>query len=181
MTLYMPSCARSGATPLKSTQSVSRWRARCTSMVPEPASVLMKGSTTVMAKAVATAASTALPPASRISAPTRAPWRCSAAVMPRRASGVSLVTRTRERIMAPPGKRSAVGWNVLRDVDDPVALEEEGPAEGIDEHLGSLAANGRPVDARDVLHLGGVGARTQRLAEQDLHLLFVHAHHHLLV
>src|SRR5687768_5014473 len=153
----MPSCARSGAAPLKSMQSVSRWRARCTSIVPEPASVLMNGSTTVMANAVAIAASTALPPASRISAPTRAPWRCSAAVMPRRASGVSLVTRTRERIMAPPGKRSAaVGRDVLGDVDDTVALEEEGPAERIDEHLGSLAANGRPVDARDVLHLGGV-------------------------
>jgi hypothetical protein len=73
MIVYMPSCARSGATPLKSMQSVSRCRARCTSMVPEPASVLMKGSTTVIANAVATAASTALPPASRISVPTRAP------------------------------------------------------------------------------------------------------------
>jgi hypothetical protein len=33
----------------------------------------MKGSTTVIAKAVATAASTALPPRSRMRAPTRAP------------------------------------------------------------------------------------------------------------
>src|SRR5687767_1149825 len=136
----MPSCARSGATPLKSMQSVSRRLVRCTSMVPEPARVLMKGSTTVIAKAVATAASTALPPASRISAPTRAPCRCSAAVIPRRASGVCLVTSTRERIMAPPGGRSATGY-VLRDVDQLAAFEEEGPAEGIDEHLAHLAAH----------------------------------------
>src|SRR5687768_17405973 len=159
----MPSCARSGAAPLKSMHSVSRGRARCTSIVPEPASVLMNGSTTVMANAVAIAASTALPPASRIEAPTRAPWRCSAAVIPRRASGVCLVTSTRERIMAPPGEGSGTGWDVLRDVDEPVALEEEGPAERIDEHLARLAADRRPVGTRHVLHLRGIGARAHRL------------------
>jgi hypothetical protein len=50
--------------------------------VPEPAIVDMNGSTTVMAKAAATAASTALPPRSRMRAPTSAPAGCSATTIP---------------------------------------------------------------------------------------------------
>ena len=72
-------------------------------MVPEPAMVDMNGSTTVMANAVATAASTALPPRARMPAPTSAPRQCSAATIPFRASGVCLVTTRRDRIMGPPG------------------------------------------------------------------------------
>ena len=71
-------------------------------MTPEPAMVDMKGSTTVIANAVATAASTALPPRSRMRAPTSAPRGCSATTMPREASGVCLVTASAERITSSP-------------------------------------------------------------------------------
>src|SRR5438105_10692046 len=67
-------------------------------MVPPPAIVLMKGSTTVIAKAVATAASTALPPPARMAAPTSAPTGCSATTRPWRARAVCFVTRRRDRI-----------------------------------------------------------------------------------
>ena len=87
-----------GAQPLKSIAIVSPRRAMCTSIVPDPAMVDMKGSTTVMANAVAIAASTALPPASRMAAPTRAPTGCSAATIPRGASGVCFVTMSRDWI-----------------------------------------------------------------------------------
>ena len=72
-------------------------------MVPPPARVDMKGSTTVMATAVATAASTALPPRSRMAAPASAPSGCCATTMPRRATGVRFVTTLVDRIMPPPG------------------------------------------------------------------------------
>jgi len=62
----------------------------------------MKGSTTGIAKAVATAASTALPPRSRMPAPTSAPKGCSATTMPRGASDVRFVATSVERIMRPP-------------------------------------------------------------------------------
>ncbi len=95
----MVASARAGAWPLKSIATVSPRFARWTSIVPEPASVDMKGSTTVIANAVATAASTALPPSSRIVAPTRAPRGCSATTRPRGASGVCLVTTSSDWIM----------------------------------------------------------------------------------
>ena len=63
---------------LKSSAVVVPFPSRWMSIVPAPPSVLMNGSTTVMAHAVATAASTALPPRARISAPARAPSGCSA-------------------------------------------------------------------------------------------------------
>ena len=59
----------------------------------------MNGSTTVIANAVATAASTAFPPRPRMVAPTSAPSGCSAVTMPRGASGVRFVTRSSERII----------------------------------------------------------------------------------
>ena len=99
VTRNIDSCARIGAQPLKSSAMVSPRRAMCTSIVPDPAIVDMKGSTTVMANAVATAASTALPPRSRIRAPTRAPSGCSAATMPCGAGAVFFVTTRRDSII----------------------------------------------------------------------------------
>src|SRR5262245_39301882 len=110
-------------------------------MVPEPPMVDMNGSTTVMANAVATAASTALPPRSRMAGPTAAPRGCSATTMPWVASGVCLVTATRERIMRPPGSRADERGilDVLGDVDEVLAGEVEAPAHRIDPHLGGVA------------------------------------------
>src|SRR5438105_4392798 len=134
----------------------------------------MNGSITVIAKAVATAASTALPPRARMAAPTAAPRGCSAATMPWAASGVCLVTTRRERIMGPP---ELLGWSdVLRDVDEALAGEEETPPEGIDPHLGGVALDNRPVAARDLLHVALVRADRQRRAEQQEDLLLVLAH-----
>ncbi len=99
MVLYIMACARSGAMPLKSRATVSPRFARCTSIVPAPAIVDMNGSTTVIANAVATAASTALPPRSRMRAPTSAPRGCSATTIPREASEVRLVTLSVDRII----------------------------------------------------------------------------------
>src|SRR2546428_4054291 len=129
-------------------------------MVPEPAMLDMNGSTTVIAKAVATAASTALPPRARMAAPTAAPRGCSAATMPWAASGVSFVTRRRERIMGPP--ESLGGSEVLRDVDEPRAREEQVPADGIDPHLGGAALDQRPVAAGGLLGGGLVRAVRDR-------------------
>src|SRR5215813_321706 len=78
VTRYIDSWAAEGAAALKSTVSVSSSVARCTSIVPAPPIVLMNGSTTVIAKAVATAASIALPPRASTPAPTSAPLGCEA-------------------------------------------------------------------------------------------------------
>src|SRR6185503_20109291 len=168
----MDSWAASGATPLKFSARVSPRLARCTSIVPEPAMVDMNGSTTVMAKAVATAASTALPPRARMAAPTAAPRGCSAATMPWAASGVCLVTTRWERIMGPPGSLDG-GCDELRDVDEPLAGEEQVPAHRIDPHLGGVALDEGPVTARELLHVVLVGAHRQRRAQQDQDLLLV--------
>jgi hypothetical protein len=93
---------------LKSSATVSSRLDRYTSIVPEPAIVDMKGSTTVIANAVATAASIALPPSSRIRAPTRAPSGCSAATIPRRVGGVRFVTISRDSIMGSVGASGRV-------------------------------------------------------------------------
>src|SRR5262249_7761838 len=106
----------------------------------------MNGSTTVMATAVATAASTAVPPRARMPAPTSAPRECSATTRPRGASGVCLVTTRRERIMRASG---SAGGHVLRDVDEALAGEEHVPALRINPHLGGVALDGGPVTAGD--------------------------------
>src|SRR4030095_866679 len=168
----MDSWAASGATPLKFSATVSPRLARWTSMVPEPAMVDMNGSTTVIAKAVATAASTALPPPARVAAPPSGARGCSATTMPRWASGVCLVTTRRERIMRPSG---SAGRHVLRDVDEALAGEEHVPALWIHPHLGGVALDGGPVAAGDLLHLGLVGAHGHRRAQAAPHLLLVPA------
>ncbi len=104
-----PSWQAAGACTLKSSATVSPRRARCTSMVPPPATDDMNGSTTVIAKAVATAASTALPPRARIPAPTSAPSGCSAATRARAVDGVCLVTERVERIMRASPSRTRTG------------------------------------------------------------------------
>ena len=86
-------------------------------MVPPPATEDMKGSTTVIANAVATAASTALPPRARMPAPTSAPSGCSAATRAR-ALGVCLVTERVERIMRVSFANSN-GWS--RHVQTPAS------------------------------------------------------------
>src|SRR5215813_758270 len=167
------SWARIGAQPLKSSATVSPRRAECTSIVPEPAIVDMKGSTTVMANAVATAASTALPPRSRIRAPTRAPSGCSAATMPCGAGAVRFVTTRRDSIMGSPSGRGASGSEgVLRDVDDDLVLHVDAPARRIRPHLVRLALlDRRPELSRELLHLGWLGHPGERRAEQDHDLL----------
>src|SRR5258706_9581041 len=166
-------CARLGAQPLKSSAMVSPRRAMCTSIVPEPAIVDMKGSTTVMANAVATAASTALPPRSRIRAPTRAPIGCSAATMPCGAGAVFFVTTRRDSIMEFSRRETASGTDrVLRDVDDRPVFHVDPPARGVRPHLGRLALlHRRPVLPGELLHLRGIGNPGERRAEQDHDLL----------
>src|SRR2546426_4783717 len=168
------SWARIGAQPLKSSATVSSLRARCTSIVPDPAIVDMKGSTTVIANAVATAASIALPPRSRTRAPTRAPSGCSAATIPRRAGGVRFVTIRRDSIMGSGElRRAALGANgVLRDVDDRLVLEVDPPAGRVRPRLGRLVLlDRRPVLARELLDLGHVGDPREGRAEQDQDLV----------
>src|SRR5215831_13149635 len=167
------SWARMGAQPLKSSATVSPRRATCTSIVPEPAIVDMKGSTTVIANAVATAASTALPPRSRIRAPTRAPSGCSAATRPCGAGAVRFVTTRRDSIMGSPRGRGASGAKgVLRDVDDDLVLHVDAPARRIRPRLVRLALpDRRPELARELLHLGLLGDSAERRAEQDHDLL----------
>src|SRR5579863_455746 len=72
-----------GATGPKSTTSARVPPAGCTTMKPMPPSPLFHGSRTDSAKAVATTASTAVPPAARISAPTWAATPFCDATMPR--------------------------------------------------------------------------------------------------
>src|SRR5262244_1116668 len=122
------------------------------SIVPEPPIVDMNGSTTVIAKAVATAASTALPPRSRILAPTLAPRGCSAPTMPCGAGGVFFVTTRRDSIMGTWGRAAGSGTDrVLRDVDDRPVLHVDPPARGIRPDLGRLVfLHGRPVLTREL-------------------------------
>src|SRR5688572_29314272 len=71
-------------------------------MKPPPPMPQDEGLTTHTAKAVATAASMALPPSSRMTAPARAAKRCSAATMPCRAQSARLVpTLTMKTIPTP--------------------------------------------------------------------------------
>src|SRR5438046_4595543 len=150
-------CARSGAMPLKSRATVSPRFARCTSIVPAPAIVDMNGSTTVIANAVATAASTALPPASSMDAPTRAPTGCSATTMPRGAGGVRFVTTSCEWITGD------LGDEVLRAIDHRRVLEVDAPARRVHPGFSRVGAlDGGPVRAGQLLHLGFVRGRRHR-------------------
>src|SRR5262245_55713000 len=178
--------AASGAHPLKSRARASPLRVRWTNMVPDPPSVLMKGSTTVIANAVATAASTALPPAMRIVAPTSAPSGCSAVTIPRGARGVRLVTTRRDRITTVSSADATRPRPVvlsrrvkLREVDHAlVVVEVHGPSEGIRPcHPGARLDVG-PVLPRLPGHAGGVRGLGQRRTEQNHHLLSTHAHRH---
>src|SRR5712691_5919747 len=172
-TRYIPSYEAAGATALKSTVSVSFSLARCTSMVPAPPIVLMKGSTTVIANAVATAASMALPPRARIAAPTSAPIGCSATTRPRGASGVFLVTTSSERIIDGPFARSA--RLILRDVHETDAGEVEPPSHRVDPGFGRLRLDVGPILAGELLDLARVGRGPLRGAEQDHDLFLGHA------
>src|SRR5712692_1273375 len=172
-TRYMPSYAAAGATALKSTVRVSSSLARWTSMVPAPPMVLMKGSTTVIANAVATAASMALPPRARIAAPTSAPIGCSATTRPRGASGVFLVTTSSERIIFPSFVRSA--RLILRDVHETDAGEVEPPSHRVDPGFGRLRLDVGPILAGELLDLAHVGRGPLRGAEQDHDLFLGHA------
>src|SRR5262245_48244860 len=178
--------AARGAHPLKSRGSVSPRRARWTSMVPEPPMVLMNGSTTVMAKAVATAASTAFPPFMSTAAPTSAPRGCSAVTSPRGARGVSLVTRRRERIMRPSprarGSRAIIlsGRLESRDVDHALLLAKvQRPAERIRPRRARVRLYLGPEAARLLLHRRGVGRLRHGRTEQGRHLRPAHSHRHL--
>src|SRR5262245_51955157 len=178
--------AARGAHPLKSRGSVSPRRARWTSMVPGPPMVLMNGSTTVMAKAVATAASTAFPPFMSTAAPTSAPRGCSAVTSPRGARGVSLVTRRRERIMrpSPPARGSRaiilIGRLESRDVDHALLLAKvQRPAERIRPRRAGARLYLGPEAARLLLHRRGVGRLRHGRTEQGRHLRPAHAHRHL--
>src|SRR5436190_9444661 len=178
----IPSWARVGATPLKSSATVSPRFSRWTSIVPEPAIVDMKGSTTVIANAVATAASTALPPRSRIAAPTEAPSGCSAATRPRGASGVCLVTVSRDWIIggAPCGPGRASGLQVLRDVHDPGVVHEETPALRVEPRLLRVVVlHLRPEAARELLDLGRVLREEHGRSDEQQDQVPLHADRHL--
>src|SRR5713101_30145 len=169
----MPSYAAAGATALKSTVTVSSSLAKWTSIVPAPAIVLMKGSTTVIANAVATAASMALPPPARIAAPTSAPIGCSATTRPRGASVVFLVTTSSERIIDGSFARSA--RLILRDVHETDAGEVEPPSHRVDPGFGRLGLDVGPVLAGELLDLARVGRGALGGTEQDHDLFLGHA------
>ena len=88
----MSGCRRPGARGPKSITSARAWPARCTSAKPMPPRPLFHGSMAAKARAVATAASTALPPATRTATPARAASRDWLATMPRRPVAAGLVT-----------------------------------------------------------------------------------------
>src|SRR5215472_1246162 len=163
-------------------------------MVPPPASEDMKGSTTGMAKAVATAASTALPPFWRMPAPTSAPSGCSATTMPRVARGVRFVAMSEERIMRPPWRRRmdspaaqrlpscsarACAWRRLLVVvlvpggtlanhaHHGRVVHVEDPAQRIQPRLLGLGLHLRPVAPRERGHEGGIDGALVRLVEED--------------
>src|SRR5688572_27181478 len=80
-------------------------------MQPPAASPLIQGSTTPMAKEVATAASTASPPASSTAAPTSAARRCCAATTPPRVATTDL------RTICELEKLSRIIFDVTDDID----------------------------------------------------------------
>src|SRR5215471_4363471 len=149
-------------------------------MVPPPASEDMKGSTTGMAKAVATAASTALPPFWRMPAPTSAPSGCSATTMPRVATGVRCVAMSEERIMWPPWRRrmdspGSSGAAVVLVPGGALAnhalhrrvVHVEDPAQRVQPRLLGLGLHLRPVAPRERGHEGGINSALVRLVEED--------------
>ncbi len=93
---YIRACARRGASTLKSSATDAPARGRWISIEPPPARQDMNGSTTAIANAVATAASTAFPPRRRMSAPTRAPRGWPAVTQARATSSWLFVTERRE-------------------------------------------------------------------------------------
>src|SRR5262245_29736426 len=93
-------------------------------MQPPAASPLIHGSTTPMAKEVATAASTASPPASSTAAPTSAARRCCAATTPPRAATTVLRTTCEFEKLS----------KALLDVADDVGVRCE-PHAGIRAHV----------------------------------------------
>src|SRR5436190_7314694 len=171
MSLNIDACAAIGAIPLKSRHTVCPVFATWIIIVPEPAIVLMNGSTTGIANAVATAASTALPPRARMAAPISAPAGCSAVTSPREASSVVLVRLRRERIMDASSERASVPLEVLRDRHELRSGEVEPPAEVVDPRLGDVAMQVFPVAACELLHLGLVRRHRLGRPEQDHHLL----------
>src|SRR5688572_12673181 len=182
---YIVSCAFRGAFPLKSSTTVSPRLARWITIVPAPAIVDMNGSTTVIASAVATAASTALPPRARIVAPTSAPTSCSAATRPPGANGVFVVMASEERIMSRLSFATLLERvfrrQVLHEIDHLVLVHEHPPPERVQPRLAHLVLHRRPVLAGEFLELLDVRHGRFRRAEQDRHLLLGHADRHLLV
>src|SRR5437899_6926998 len=81
-----------GAIGPKSTTSARAPPGGCTTMKPIPPRPLFQGSRTASAKAVATTASTALPPAAKTSAPTAAATPFWAATMPPRETAAGFFT-----------------------------------------------------------------------------------------
>src|SRR5580704_3340908 len=109
-----------GATGPKSTTSARPPPAGCTTIKPIPPSPLFHGSRTESAKAVATTASTAVPPAARISAPTLAATPFCETTMPPRE--------------AVAGLRTCQFWvkaSMSADLDpvDPITVERVMPGE----------------------------------------------------
>src|SRR4051794_2308705 len=122
-------------------------------MLPPPPIPVMAGLTTASANPVATAASIALPPARRISAPTSAESGCLAETIPvsPTASVFSIVQV--ERLMAPPPSPANVPSR--HDAADGTGRRNAGRRRG----AGGLA---RPADAgrgRRVLRRRGPGPR----------------------
>src|SRR6266513_413872 len=181
MSVKIVACAAIGATPLKSRHTVSPVFATWIIIVPEPAIVLMNGSTTGIANAVATAASIALPPRARTAAPTSAPAGCSAVTSPRAAIGVVLVRLSLERIMVSPSKRASVPLEILGDRGEVLSAEEESPAEVVHPRFGNVALQVLPVFPPELFHLARVRRHGFGGAEEDQHLLLGHARDDLLV
>ena len=105
LTRYMSRLAFAGATSRKSRATSLPSFARWTMAKPPPPRPEWYGPTTAMVKAVATAASTALPPASSISSPAALPMGCAAATAPpdqgraAKAEPPTTPTRTKRRII----------------------------------------------------------------------------------
>src|SRR5262245_45481764 len=140
----------------------------------------MNGSTTGMANAVATAASTALPPRARMAAPTSAPSGCSATTMPFAALGVRLVTDIAERItrglpFVGMEKVDLVDRVVLadlaRDVGHRVVVEVEDPARRVHPRLLHTRLHRRPVLLGHRRHQRGIGGLLVRRVEERPHLV----------
>src|SRR5690349_12388039 len=105
-----------------------------TSMEPPPPSPLIQGSTAPSASEVATAASTALPPASRTAAPTAAAWRFWALTIPPLAVTAGLRTvQVLARLLLKGRAPSAIG---VGGVAQAVAQEIEGEHHQDHRHAG---------------------------------------------